>query len=136
MEEAFRERVPSADFIETCGDHEYFIHTRLLKQYLERWGKQVTSSSPEKKSEWAERTHFVFREATNLLKAVYQEVGQQYPKDFGVYLNLLAVLLETLEYGAARLLCPRSSFLADGAFTSLTEWGTCWLCGRNKKNAI
>lgn len=101
MEEAFRERVPSADFIETCGDHEYFIHTRLLKQYLERWGKQVTSSSPEKKSEWAERTHFVFREATNLLKAVYQEVGQQYPKDFGVYLNLLAVLLETLEYGRA-----------------------------------
>jgi hypothetical protein len=61
-----------------------------------RWKERVQGCSAEESAEWASRLRDVFREVARF-QLYLSEVRSSYPDDFVVYLNTLAVLLETLQ---------------------------------------
>ena len=103
MEEVFQEQLRSSDFVYGNNGTDRFIHTRSLDKYLERWKQLVSKCGPDKRSEWGERTRFVFHQAVGLLLALQGPAIKHYPPNFGVYLHPLAVLLETLQYQRANV---------------------------------
>jgi hypothetical protein len=108
LEEVFRVSVPAADFTAATDHGEHFLSTRLLGEYVGRWTERVERCSEEESAEWAGRLRDVFREVVRFFQLYLSGVSAHYPDDFSVYLNPLAVLLETFQHHT-------SNVLADGA---------------------
>jgi hypothetical protein len=108
LEEVFRVSVPAIDFTEATEHGEQFLSTNLLGQYVRRWKKRVEECSEEERAEWSARLREVFREVLRFFQLYLSGVSTRYPDDFPVYLNPLAVLLETFQHHT-------SVVFADGA---------------------
>jgi Heterokaryon incompatibility protein (HET) len=111
LEEVFRVSVPATDFTATTDDGEHFLSTRLLSEYVGRWKERVEQCIEEERAEraeWAARLREVFREVARFFQLHLSGPSAGYPDDFAIYLNPLAVLLETLQHYT-------SNILADGA---------------------
>jgi len=99
MEAAFKNRVHANDFIEDDqeGGHMY-LHTRALQRHLVEWETHISRSNPTERAEWAEHTSLLFKRASDILEDFTSDIHKFYPKDFAVQVELLASLLEVLEY--------------------------------------
>jgi len=99
MEATFRNRVHPNDFIEYDPEGgRTYLHTRALQGHLVEWEGRVSRSTPTERAEWAEQTSVIFKSASNLLEDFTSNIHRFYPKDFAVQVELLASLLEVLEY--------------------------------------
>jgi hypothetical protein len=108
LEEVFRASVPARDFTATSENGEQYLSTHLLGEYVERWKERVEGCSEEQSAEWAAHLRKVFREVARFFQLYLSGVSTRYPDDFAVYLNPLAVLLETFQH-------QTSDVFADGA---------------------
>lgn len=97
LEEVFQVPVPTRDFTDANEHGGRFLNTRLLGQYVGRWKERVEGCSDEERVEWAARLRQVFREVVRFFQLYLSGVSTSYPNDFAVYLNPLAVLLETFQ---------------------------------------